>query len=585
MRSELLTPDITVYPGTPAEVRFEVHNTSEVVDRVDVAIPNADDGWIILPEEDLALFPDTSSEVSLLVNVPESHPAGLYRVTAQLRSSLDHGAVSEHEVTVHVAGATSGELVLRPTMLTGGRRGHLHATLTNTGATELDLVLVATDHAGALEFVLEPHYVVLRAGESADVEITVVGRRSWFANPISHSIDLAAEGSGQQLHAAATFIQKPWIPRGTWTIATLIAIVGLWALIFTVVAQRVTAAGQFGKELPATLLTGQLDLDTTVVSGTAAGVVRAANSGKGLPRVTVEAYRVSAKGNRLAASAASAEDGSYSLGGLLPGRYALKFNAPGFAELWYPAGPTLASGEPVALQAKTTLGGLDIALVGNPGSVSGRLAVADVAGARPLTTMQIRPRDGDVLGRPLTPPTVAPDGSFIAKGLPTPGSYQLTASSTGFVDQKLEVGLAGGEDLVVNTIRLTAGQGSISGTVRSPDGTGLGGVTVKATRGDFSISTITPTGGQIGFFELAGLESPGTYVLSFVLEGYGVQTLALDLGAGQKRTSVQVDLIGGSGTLAGKVIDAQGNPLGGVVVKATSGILPRASQIGPHAWP
>ena len=62
------------------------------------------------------------------------------------------------------------------------------------------------------------------------------------------------------------------------------------------------------------------------------------------------------------------------------------------------------------------------------------------------------------------------------------------------------------------------------------------------------------------------------------MDGYGVQTLALDLGAGQKRTSVLVDLIGGSGTLAGRVIDAQGNPLGGVLVKATSGTFAVETQ-------
>ena len=294
--------------------------------------------------------------------------------------------------------------------------------------------------------------------------------------------------------------------------------------------------------------------------------------------MTVEAHRVAGDGIELSASAATGDDGAYRIENLYPGKYLLRVSAPGFADTWYPAANTAESGEALRVVAKQSEVDFDVALPGLPGVIGGQVSVATVAGKAPVVEVRVRPRNGDVLGAPLPPPEIGKDGTFQVGGLATPGAYQLTIAAPGFVDQTIEQVLAGGEEVVINTVRLTAGQGSISGTVKARAGAPLGGVTVTATRGEFKLSTTTPTIGQVGAFELVGLETPGTYVVSFQLPGYGVQTLALELGPGQKRTGVDVALVGGSGTVAGVVRDPTGNAVGGVTVRAASGDFSLSTQ-------
>ena len=118
---------------------------------------------------------------------------------------------------------------------------------------------------------------------------------------------------------------------------------------------------------------------------------------------------------------------------------------------------------------------------------------------------------------------------------------------------------------MLNTVRLGAATGSISGTVRSSDGTPLGNVVVTVTSGDIEREATTPTAGNVGTFLVDGLETPRTYVLTFTREGFSGETIALDLGAGENRTGVDATLIGGTGTVSGTVTDVAGQPLGGVV--------------------
>ena len=65
----------------------------------------------------------------------------------------------------------------------------------------------------------------------------------------------------------------------------------------------------------------------------------ARSTGEGVARVTVEALRGSRTANRRrAGSAATADDGTYTVAALLPGTYKLRFTAEGYDEVWYPDG-------------------------------------------------------------------------------------------------------------------------------------------------------------------------------------------------------------------------------------------------------
>jgi hypothetical protein len=73
---------------------------------------------------------------------------------------------------------------------------------------------------------------------------------------------------------------------------------------------------------------------------------------------------------------------------------------------------------------------------------------------------------------------------------------------------------------------------------------------------------------------LTGLPTPATYVVTLSLEGYGTETMALDLAAGETRSNVDVTLASGTGSISGVVKDAAGPALGDVTVTVTGSATP-----------
>lgn len=585
MRTELLTPKVEAFPGTPAEIRIEVLNTSEVIDGVSIALPNVDPEWITTNSDRQSLFPDATKQLSTLVTVPDNHPAGTYNVQVEVKSNVNASDVQIHEVEVDVAGTSGAELTLHPTLVTRGNRGRFFASVQNIGNQPLAVTLIAHDQARALEFDVDPVHLAVAPGERAEAEVTAYGRRPLFGSPIAHSVSVIADTHGQELNAAATYNQKPWIPRGVTTIAILVGIIALWATIFTVGISRITSGPASAKAVPPTFTPvgleasgGAQDLDLAAVSGSISGLVTGSASGEGVERVTVEVYRSKRDGTlELTASAASAEDGSYTIESLLPSRYRLRFTAPGFADRWYPSASGSGAAEDVVVTATEDTPDTSIAIDGLPGSISAAVSISALDDSEPAVEVSVRQVFDDSVGPIVAQVPTDATGFFVATGLATPGTYQLTFAAEGFEEQDLVLDLDGGEDLVANTVRMAAGLGSIAGIVSSAVGP-LGGVTITASSGDFVIETKTPTAGQVGIYEIAELETPATYIITFELDGFGTETLALDLGPGEVRSDVDVSLIGGTGSLSGRVTDASGLPLGGVTVNVSGGSYEAVTQ-------
>jgi hypothetical protein len=326
------------------------------------------------------------------------------------------------------------------------------------------------------------------------------------------------------------------------------------------------------------------------VAGSALGTVTAGSTGAGLPRITVEAYRVRPKGEaELSGSAATGDDGTYTLAALLPGSYKFRFTAEGFDELWYPAAADPAAAELVPIEPTKKAENLDVALVGQPGSIVGTIVAPDSASGPPPSTVTITRQVEQTAAAPVAvatdaggtaasgtpappePIVIQATGPFRADGLLTPATYRIRIDSPGFQSQEFDETLAGGEAKVLNTVTLGAATGSIAGQVLSVGGTPLGNVAVEARSGELVKKATTPTAGNVGSFVIDGLTTPRTYVITFTLVGFGSQTVAIDLLAGQNRTGLDVVLLGGTGTIAGSVTDPGGTPLGGVVVTVERG--------------
>lgn len=573
MKTELGITHLAVEAGSPARIEIDVTNVSEVIDGVTAIVDGIDQTWIRFDSPVVSLFPGVTTAIGFTIDLPADCPAGDYLVVVRIVSTIDPERQTVHDFWVTVAPVVAFGLQLRPRVITGGSTAAIEATVVNEGNVDAPVFVTATDRTREADCIVEPPEVVVPESGAALVDIQVRGPRPWFGQAPVRTIVVTAVSDGVEVEELATFTQKPRIPRGVVTALILAGIVALWATIFLLVVAALSSSDDPAKATATDFGSGgAANVALAAIAGTTEGRVAAATTGEGIPRITVEAFRVRQSGELLpSGSAATDDDGTYSLGSLIPGTYALRFSAEGYDDIWYPAGVGPEDAAAIAVAPRETVGGLDVVLSGEPGALVGAITVPETVQAAPTLVVTATLVDG--AGDPGTDATGAiptftqqTQGDILLEGLPTPGTYRIRVEGADFEPQVFEESLAGGEVKVLNTVRMGAALGSISGIAVDAEGRPLGNVAVTVSGGDAERRITTPTSGNVGQFQIIGLETPNTYVLTFELDGYSGQTIALDVLAGEDRTGITALLIGGLGSVAGTVRDAEGNPLGDVAV-------------------
>jgi 5-hydroxyisourate hydrolase-like protein (transthyretin family) len=171
----------------------------------------------------------------------------------------------------------------------------------------------------------------------------------------------------------------------------------------------------------------------------------------------------------------------------------------------------------------------------------------------------------------LTTVPIAGDGLFSVTNLPSPGVYDLIVSKPGYATDTQRIDLAGGENRTGVILRLSTGDGLISGTIVGPDGP-IGGAVITATTGTTSVKTLSvTTPSALGTFTLRGLITPASYTVSVTMDGFTTVSSNLSLSADQQLNNVALSLSKASGSLSGTVTTVDGKPAGGVTVSVTAG--------------
>jgi hypothetical protein len=577
VRVELGAASITVAPGGAVELTVEVFNERTVIDGVTARVMGLDAQWVKARPGRLALFPDTAGTIELRLTVPEEFPAGTHVVAVEVTSSVDPLDVVVVPLELVVRPATDAFVLLEPSRLVGRRHATFTATVENSGNTRLELALVASDPDRALAFTFDPKVVEVPPGEAVTSQVEVEARTRLFGSNLDRQFNVSASSRDAAYDAGGVFVHQPVVPRGVLTAAMLAAIVGLWALIFLVVLGTILDGEEPEKAAPASFFatseevlaasggtSAQAKFVTPAMGASVAGVVVSTSTGEPVGRITVDAVRTTPDGPVTVASGASDDEGAYRLGGLPPGEYSVRFSAPGFEEVWYPAAPSRTGAQPFRVAAFEVVEGKDAEVTGLPGSLAGVVDTGAPLGTVPVS-VDVRPVVGGVPGDVVATIGTDDQNAFAAAGLPTPGLYELTFSAAGYQPTTAVERLGGGENRLTTSIRLSAGDGSISGVVT--DGLQpLGGVTITVTSGELNLTTATPTSGSVGRFSLTGLPTPATYLITFAREGFGFESVAVDLGPGQQRTDVDVELVRGTGSVTGRVTDSGGQGLGDVLV-------------------
>lgn len=587
MRTAVATSHLQVTPGKPVILDVDVTNTSDIIDGVTATIQGLDPAWVSLVVPVVSLFPQASATLSLKIELPTNCLAGEYLVSVQVVSIIDPERSSDHEFWLSVEPLLAATVTLHPSIVVGGSHGVFQASIANVGNVTADLVINALDESRHLSCVTYPATVSVPAGETHTVEIHADGKRPLFGEAVSRNITIEVAGGSDvatragkrqeiSLPAVATFTQRARIPRGVLTILILAAIIALWATVFLLVVSALRDKPDSTKAVATDFNEGGAgEVNLAAVAITMSGSVRAESTGAPLPLITVEAFRIKPSGDQDSVGSAGTDDsGTFELESLLPGHYKLRFSADGFDELWYPAAADAASAEELSIAPAAKAENLDVIMVGKPGGMSGQIIAPESQGSAAAITVVITQKIEDpVEGEPLPESVSVPvdaTGNFALAGMVTPATYTIRVEATGFDPREFDETLNAGETKVINTVRLGAAAGGFTGVVTSSSGVGLGNVDVTIRSGDFTKTTKTPTSGNIGAFSIEALETPRTYTLTFSLDGYTEQTVAVDLGSGETR-AVSVVLVGGQGTVSGRVTDADGTPLGGGVVDVGCG--------------
>jgi hypothetical protein len=624
MLTDLVLEVLEVRPGEVTTVSVSVINTADVIDGITATIEGIDPSWYHLERPVVSLFPEESGTLRIVLTPPANALAGEYPVRLHVLSTVDGRRTAVHHLAVQVQPRHQARMMLRPSVVTGGRTARCEAIVTNEGNVASSFSMTVIDETRNVDCTATPLVISVAPGADGLSVINMRGPRPWFGQPAARTLQVRAAGDAEIAPATVTFHQKPWISRGALTIFTLAAIVALWATIFLLVIDMLRDSPAPTKAVATNFNNdGAFEVPIIEVAGSIMGTVTSQATGEGLPRITVEAYRVVPVGEpALFGSAATDDDGVYTLASLLPGRYQLRFVADGFAPQVFPAGGGPIDLEPTAhlvdqdVQLTGLLGGF-VGSVAAPGTTpSGRMFTVvitrlatkadaereggqpggepssgpggeptDEPGAAPTstqpaapdTTVPVDPEDlpGTSLQGPPPPPartTIETPGPIdTGRVLVTPGTYRIEISSDGFEVQEFEETLGGGELKVLNTVRLGAADGRITGTVTTTGGTPLGGVKVVARSGEFETETTTPTAGDVGTFVFEGLETPRSYVLTFTVDGFSSYTVSLDLLPGIPPVPVVAKLAGGNGSISGVARDASGAPLGGIEVTVSRG--------------
>lgn len=584
MRVELQTPTIDTRPGQPARASVLVQNTTDVIDGISARAIGLDPSAVRAQPASLPLFPGADGTIDLEFRLPRTFPAGDHLISIELASSANPELVEHVDVQVQVPPYDDVQLNVRPRAVTGKKRAEIAVTGRNDGNTPVEMTLLAADTEHAVHHEFDPPFLSLAPGEEAISILRLEGRRPFSGANAIRRVTVTGVLPHRQLTAALTFSQLPRIRRAPITLGILAAILGLWALLFTLAINNAIGAEPARKEFPVRsmeLIGAALAADSPqtgaalawlgadALSARAVGSVVASTDGEPVGRVTIEAFRQTSDGPDLVTSAATADDGTYELSGLVGGSYKLRFSAPGFEPIWFPASPSESGAEVVRIASSGSVEDLDVEITGLSGGIGGVVDTGDETDPTPVT-VTVRAVVGGVVDAVVTEVVTDPLGNYSIPGLATPGTYDISFTADGFEPISVRERLDGGEVAIANTVRLTAGPGSISGRVTA-DGVPLGGVQIRAMSGADIRATATPTSGAIGTFDLSDLPTPGTYVLSFTRDGYGDQTIAIELRAGQSRHDLVVSMAGGTGTVTGRVTGPDGAGIGDVTVTVSGG--------------
>ncbi len=551
--------------GQAARFTVAITNTASTIDAYRVHVFGLDPQWITVEPTRLSLFPAATDEVAVTIALPDDFPAGPRVLAVHVQSENDATDFALASIGVAVLARPRATLQVDPVLITGGRRAEFGLVVANGGNATLDVVPTAIDPEDKAVITFDPAALALPPGRRDVVVAHVERRRPWLGQPKPRVLTFGVR-TPEPVEAMGTFVQRPRISRWVLSLMGLALVAAVFAIVLSRTFDKVVDQASVNQDLILAALN----------QGGAAGAVVPVNpavlAGKalfpsGAPAAGATAELFEAGNSAVpVATAATAADGSFAIGNLGAGAYKLKLSGAGLDAGWYPDAPSFADAEPINLEPGQPPPTLDeVRVAGRPGAVQGKVEVEDPTGATATLLASSTVEEG--VDATVDEIDVSADGTFAFPTVPAPAVYRLVVEKEGYATEVRDVVLAAAQVVDDIDVVLRRGAGVVSGRVQTSAGP-LGGATVtaRASDGRTVVSTVSLTQGDVGFFAVRGLATPGIYSVELARAGYVAEARTITLGADQQVGDVVVTLSSSTGSLRGTVSLAGSGPLGGVTV-------------------
>lgn len=591
MRVDVSPRHLTFVPGSKQPIKVTIANTETIIAGFTIRVLGADPGWVEMNTDEIALFPDESREVSIMVTPPKGLPAGTRRIAVQVRELTPPYASTVAEIDLTVPTSPGMALRVDPLSITAGKRANFGLLVENTGNTIVNGVLSGGDSENKVQFAFEPERVALAPGQHAVVDMEASAKRHFFGSPTVRSLDVyfddlpedaffsdtadetespPATEEERKPRAGVTFVQRSVMSRGALSLLGLLFAATVFAVVITIALSKLVSQTTADRDLALQVAAARNANAAGGQSGVS-GVVTELTTHRPVAGVSVAVFSTSNISTAVASTATN-RAGNYSVNNLAAGEYKISFQGAGFVQVWYPGTADDSSATTITLATGQVRGGLNVSLGGVPATIKGSVAGPDVSGATlyletlpPNTSPDAasQPIALNPTPAPVTPPDnggavvqqvpIGSDGTFTLSNVPSPSVYDLVIAKTGFATSTQRIDVSAGENRTGVQLTLSTGDGLIAGTISSPSGP-LSGVTVTATTGQQSTNTVSLTGAGAGTFTLRSLPTPATFTVIATKPGFGPQTMTVSLTAGQKLTGVSITLTPSSSSLSGVVL-------------------------------
>jgi hypothetical protein len=272
---------VTVDPGSDARCHVLIRNNGAVVDQFRFAVLGEARDWTAVKPERANLMPAQEVTVELTFSPPRGHEvlAGEYPFAVQVASREDPGGsvVQEGLVTVAEYAELGAELV--PVNSSGARKGKHTLAVDNLGNVEHSIDVRAADPDDKLTFTSRPKVPVLRPGTTTFVKLRARPRKYFWRGADRawpFSVAVLSELT-EPIDLAATFQQRPMLPRRTFLIFSLLIMLLMVIAVLLSTLLRAAPRTMAGPS-PSVPPTSSSPATATSASGTASSSAPAAPS-------------------------------------------------------------------------------------------------------------------------------------------------------------------------------------------------------------------------------------------------------------------------------------------------------------------